>query len=243
MYNFIFINLLGMEEVIASIPAFYNHSCDALIITDNILKSIQFFTPISHYYLDNSINPSMVSNVFLDSEYWNFSHLRAKHTHDNCFAWNYLNSSVKHNLNSSDFWINLYPTNSNEYIWTVNDVSNYKIRLYNFLTNIYNIDYINSRKFKHHDYDNDIYICNNLFWQNFPNTKTTLSGFHFFWYENYGSVEIGLKVLLTDWYQLVYPGFEFGLVLKPSWIEKTTTNWHNISVYINGFTPIFFEQR
>ena len=243
MYNFIFINLLGMEEVIASVPAFYDHSSDGLLITNNILKSIQLLNFSSNYYIDNSFNSSMISNVFLDTEYWNFSHLRSKHSHDNRFVWNYLNSSVKHNLNSNDFWLNLYPTNNDKYFWIVTDASNYKVRLYSFLTNMYNIDYINLRKFKHHDYDNDIYLCSSLFWGDYMTNKPTLPGFHIFWYENYGSVEIGLKVLITDWYQLVYPGFELSLAIQPSWIDKTMTNWHNISLYINGFTPIFFEQR
>ncbi len=244
MYNFIFINLFGMEELIDSIPEFYLHSCDAFFITDNILKTIQFFNISNHsFYLDNSINSSMISNVFLDTEYWNFNHLRSRHSHDNSFSWNYLNSSIKHNLNSADYWINLYPINIDDYFWTNNEASNYKLGLYNFLTNIYNIDYINLRNLKHHDYNNDIYLCSSLFWRHYVDLKTVLPGFYFFWYENYGSVEIGLKTFLTHWYQLIYPGFEFNLAIQPSWVSKTMTNWHNISLYTNGFTPIFFEQR
>lgn len=243
MYNLIFINLLGMEEVFKSIPAFYNHSYDGLVITDNIIKTIQLFKTIHPcYYLDNFIHISMASNVFLDTEYWNFYHLRSNYSHDNSFVWNYLNSPIKHNLNSADYWIHLYPINNNNYLWVNVENSNYKVHLYNFLLNSYNVDYIDVKKFKHHDYHNDIYVCSSLFWQNFIKTETILPGFYFFWYENYGSVEIGLKVFLTDWYQLIYPSFELNLVTQPSWVSTTLTNWHKISVYINGFAPIILEQ-
>lgn len=244
MYNFIFTNLFGMEELIDSIPAFYWHSCDAFFVADNVLKTIQFFNVSDlNYHLDNSINVGMVNNVFLDTEYWNFNHLRSKYSYDNSFPWNYLNSPIKHNLSSLDLWVNLYPINIDGHLWANNETSNYKLNLYNFLTNTYNVNYVDPRNLKHHDYNNDIYLCSSLFWSDYTHLRTVLPGFHFFWYENYGSVEIGLKAFLTHWYQLIYPGFEFNLVIQPSWVSKTMTNWHNISLYTNGFTPIFFEQH
>lgn len=237
---------LNLELIIPSIYAFYEHLNDGYFITQQIVESVQLFKDpkINNYYLDNitrNLTDYSEKFVFFDNNYWNFWYTNSTYLINNHFVWNYLNSPTKMLISEHLFWINLYPINLHEYNWSVSDKTFFKVILSNNYKEIYDIQFVSKRQLKHHDYTNDIYVCSNLFWQQYLNTNTTLWGFNLFWYENYGAVEIGLKSLFTYWYQLIYPSLESELTLFPFSSFNSFNTIYSDSNYFNGIPNMILD--
>ena len=240
--------MLNSELIIPSIYSFYESLNDGYFVTQQIVESIKFFNDPKHsnYYLDivNSDSNNFHNGlVFFDNNYWNFRLLNSTYLINNHFVWNYLNSPNKMTLFSYDFWMNLYPVNINQYNWFVADKTLYKIVTLNNFKEIYDIQFVSPRQLKHHDYTNDIYVCSNLFWQQYINTKTTLWGFNFFWYENYGAVEIGLKIMFNYWYQLMYPALETDFMFDRADSIKVLNTIYSDSIYFNNITRMVLDHN
>lgn len=84
-------------------------------------------------------------------------------------------------------------------------------------------NFLTSRSLQHHDYASGIYYSTSFFWhKHYPHINLP-SGIFFLWHEHYGSVEVGLKLLFSHWYQLDYLEWEDALVPQ-EWSGNTNIN-------------------
>lgn len=213
--------LWGLPGLYPFAQSVYKGFWETDMIVFKIYKSIQLLKDSSTFeYIDNTIllrERHNDLNPFLDTAYWDkFRNLpRMTRAVENHFVWNHYNSETIFNLRAYYLWTNLYPYNVNPDIWDVKSPiwspkgplmgPNY---FYGFSTISYDINYVPPRTLLHHDDQVDIYLASNLFWQTYESNGHNLKGFFLFWYEPYGSVEIGLNFGFHVWYNSEYPTIE-----------------------------------
>lgn len=108
-----------------------------------------------------------------------------------------------------------------------------KYRGFNRITRpVYEFNFLTNRALQHHDYASGMYYSTSFFWRkHYPHINLP-SGIFFFWHEHYGSVEVGLKLLFSHWYQLDYLEWEDALVAR----EMTgNTNINDIIYFFKDY--------
>lgn len=210
-FEYPYYQLWGLPGLYPLGQSIYSGFWETDVIISDIIRSIHLLKNTStREYIDNTIllkERINDLNVFLDTAYWDKFRKWPKPTLavENHFIWNKNNSETIIDLHTYFLWTNLYPYNIDPYIWDVKNPTKGSKYIYGFCKSFYDINYVAPRTMKHHDYQMDIYVCSNLFWQTYESNGNNLKGVFFFWYEPYGSVEIGINFMFHVWYNATYP--------------------------------------
>lgn len=211
VYTDLFSDRWFLDEIIPSLYALYDSMTEGYFLTQKILKTIHpLYISNQYNYIDSYVNDTYLNTqqVFVDNSYWNkYNNLRVFDFKNNS-NWNHLNSHLEINLQSNSYWQSLYPQDCLSFSWLNISQSIFKVHFYDYGKSIYDVSFLESRIFKHHDYQVDLYYSTNFYWQPYISTNNTLTGLFMFWYEPYGAVEIGLKTFSSIWYQFQYPDIE-----------------------------------
>ena len=233
MINWIFQNLfyepLGIDYIYPVASTIYSGIEESINITHNILITTEKLNVKKDIYIDLSNKNNfkdLDSLLFIDSNYWDlYRKLWSYHKLiSNQFNWNQYHDVPFFNLQTCDYWFKLYPIDDYNCIWTSKGHTFYNVR-FNYLSQYYNLSYLDSKYLKHHDYQCGTYYSFNTFWQTYRDNKTNINGFFLFWYEHYGSVEIGMKIWFNWFYNSTYPALEESIFNKDGLLSTANLNY------------------
>lgn len=240
----LFYEPLGIEYMYPVVSTIYSGIEESINIIHNIFNTTEKLSVKENFYIDlagkNDLK-SLNNLFFIDCNYWDlyrrppsYNKLMSDH-----FNWGKYNDVPFFNLQTSVYWFNLYPINDFNCFWMPKDFTSYKIS-FNFLSQYYDLNYLDSKYLKHHDYQSDTFYAFNSFWEPYRHNKTNVKGFYLFWYEHYGSVEIGIKAWFNWYYNSTYPALEENVFSSGFPISTSNLNYDlkhffadNLDMYIN----------
>lgn len=241
----LFYEPLGIDYICPVASTIYSGIEESINIINNILITTEKLNVKEEIYINLSgknDSQSLERLLFIDLNYWDWTRrfLYFKKSASDEFNWNQYNDVPFFNLQTCSYWFSLFPINNLDTIWISQDFSCFKTH-FNYLNQYYKLNYLHPNFLKHHDYQSNTFYSFNTFWQNYRHNKTNINGFFVFWYEHYGSVEIGIKIWFNWFYNTTYPALEDAFFNSNGLLSTADLNYEmnhffvdDVDMYVNS---------